>query len=194
MTRREYVILSVMVGTVIYGGYLLLNKPRHKSLPAPPVTSTAPPSQSTPTSEAVTPQNSAPAAPAQKKDLLLTIWKQANREWAKDPFVSKAVYEASYRREITGPAARPSAFAYTGYVTYGGRTLAVINGREYFVGETLAVSDHKVQRITSDHVIIARTNSMGTVVDEFLVPLQRSTFFLNTPDTDVPNGRLEGKP
>ncbi len=75
--------------------------------------------------------------------LVLSI---AQEEWDEHPFA-----EAGPVRAGRAPA---SDYVYSGYVDAGGRRFAVLNGREYRVGEALASGGGVIERIEPDHLVL----------------------------------------
>lgn len=76
---------------------------------------------------------------------LATILKQ---EWASDPFI-----EVKEGQKESLPLSTPT-FSYSGFISVGSVSLAVIDGKEYALGEELSVPGYILQMITPDHVTI----------------------------------------
>ena len=69
----------------------------------------------------------------------LSIIEQASEAWTGNPFAEiKDAVEKIHEVEKTEPLNRKTYFVYSGFLTAGNRRLAIINGREYEEGETLA--------------------------------------------------------
>jgi len=90
---------------------------------------------------------------------------KAEAEWSSDPFL-----------EITKPEKRPKApkraasstqkvnFTYTGYLELGDTKIAIINGREYEVGEELELAGYVVERIEPSKVVIRDKGEKATII------------------------------
>ena len=73
----------------------------------------------------------------------------AQGEWDGQPFTESAPVAM-----VETPASAPPSYIYTGYVQVGGRRFAIVNGREYGVGDALADKTGVVQAIEPDHVVL----------------------------------------
>jgi hypothetical protein len=68
-------------------------------------------------------------------------------EWAASPFID--------RPDAARPAAeRPAEIRYTGFFRMGENRLAIINGREYRVNETIQATDLRIESIGPDQVVL----------------------------------------
>jgi len=76
------------------------------------------------------------------------IIKEAQKEWGKDPFYT------AYEAETEKTTAELPDFAYTGYVEYGSSRLAVINGVDYRVGESLELPGFVLLSVAPSKVVI----------------------------------------
>jgi len=91
--------------------------------------------------------------------------KNAQLPWPGDPFAPKPPDpEAQVDR---------AKFQYTGFIKLGNRNLAVINGREYQVGESLDTGGFEVLEITAEAVVLQSTGRKNTV----RIPYQDPSFF-----------------
>lgn len=85
--------------------------------------------------------------------------------WPQDPMAPKPPEpQASVDRD---------KFRYTGFVRVGERSLAVINGREYQVGEQLESGGFEVIEITPEAVVLKGSGRKDTV----RIPYQDPSFF-----------------
>lgn len=92
---------------------------------------------------------------------------QAETEWTKDPFFEGKV---SWKPGSGGTViqAEKVEFSYTGYIELGKKRLAVINGLDYqigesLVGESLESGEYIVQNIYPDRVVI-KPRGKGNVI------------------------------
>jgi len=92
---------------------------------------------------------------------------QAKTEWTKDPFFEGKVF---WKSGSEGPViqAEKIKFSYTGYIELGKKRLAVINGLDYqigesLVGESLESGEYIVQNIYPDRVVIKPKGKAITV-------------------------------
>lgn len=73
--------------------------------------------------------------------------------WAPSPF---AVWKPSVATSATAEASaqRTPDFRFTGYLSHGEARFAILNGREYRVGDTVKPGDFTVRSIDPDRVIL----------------------------------------
>lgn len=95
----------------------------------------------------------------------IRIVKNAQQPWPGDPFVPKPPDpEAKVDRD---------KFLYSGFIKLGNRNLAVINGREYQIGEPLDTGGFEVVEITPEAVVLKTIGRKDTV----RIPYQDPSFF-----------------
>ncbi len=93
---------------------------------------------------------------------------QAGANWTKDPFIPSV---APLKKQLTVETTpqeqvveqRSDGFIYTGYLKLGSTKLAVINGMEYSVGESLDSNGLYVKSISPHHVVIGKVNGLETI-------------------------------
>jgi hypothetical protein len=91
---------------------------------------------------------------------------QSQTTWPNDPLAPKPPEpEAAVERD---------KFQYTGYIRVGERSLAVINGREYQIGEQLESGGFEVAEITPEAVVLSGVVRKNTV----RIPYQDPSFFI----------------
>lgn len=158
VSKREKILLASMGAAVLASAVYLLW-----------------PSQAPPSAE-MTPQKLADSKKAAETQLqALERIKLTAREihavinsqqpWPRDPLAPKPA-------EPDAPVDREK-FHYTGFIRVGERKLAVINGREYQVGEQLEAGGFEVTEITPEAVVLqglVRRNSVR-------IPYQDPSFF-----------------
>jgi hypothetical protein len=159
MTFREKTVLILMVIAISVGGYMLFF-----NAPEEPVV------KKTRESAKKTDAFVLGVAKALSKDDTragtdLYIITKAAMEWTKEPFM---VYHASRSKgssTIDTPKPHKTwTFVYSGYLEASHRKLAIINGMEYEVGDTLLPSGYVVQRISPFRVIIQKQGAVRELV------------------------------
>ena len=170
MTRREQVIVILMVAAILYGAYALFTQKAEKA---------DLPDQNTALQEAnvtVMAAAAALAAPSEDKARRYII-AQADESWPLDPFFK---YSPIKEKPKTSEAEQAVAqlletevdIVYTGYITAGNRILAIINGVEYEAGEKLPESGLTIVSITRKDVVIGKEGSSVRKV----IPLEETEF------------------
>lgn len=98
-------------------------------------------------------------------DVDVYIAKKAEMEWTNNPF-----WERSSYREFAGKEAGRGAskIVYSGYVDAGRKKMAVINGTEYEVGESIEIEGYVLETVTPSSILIKNRNTGG----ELYVPIQ----------------------
>jgi len=95
------------------------------------------------------------------------ILERSAAAWRKDPFVviDKAVVEDAKPKEAEKVDRKELAgsFNYTGYMEMGDSILAIINGREYQVGDQLASEGAVLKKATPEEVLIYVDSGKGLI-------------------------------
>jgi hypothetical protein len=163
MTKREKIIVGIMCLAVLYGAYDLFvyrKKPKYTA--------------TQPSANPITELKSFVAEVTQKlinekvSAEYSYMISQAGANWTKDPFIAsveplkkRQTIEEAPQKEIVPPTR--SGFIYTGYLELGPTKLAVINGLEYSVGESLDTNGLYVKSISPHHVVIGKVNGLETL-------------------------------
>jgi hypothetical protein len=162
MTKREKIIVGIMVLTVGYGAIELL-LPRAKSVTG----ATAPqPAENL----SVFISKVADAAKSAASESSALIIKKAEAAWKLDPFMvirKAAPPPAESRLPKDAVRAMPN-LVFSGFLEIGSKRLAIINGMEYEAGDRVSPGAFSIKSILPDKVIM--TSSQGEVV----LPLQES--------------------
>lgn len=142
MTTREKLIVGAMVVAVAYAGFSLVQGSRRK------------PSGGRQAPKAGELQAFVAQSRAQLATIRLTAGERAvldatRMEWDGAPF---AVFSGVTAVKTDGSG--PPAYRYTGFVQAGGVRLAIINGREYRVGEPLLDGSGVVETIAPGRVVL----------------------------------------
>jgi hypothetical protein len=163
MSRREKLILSIMVITVLLGGVSVYF--------GPSVSRTL----------SVGGRNSAKQAMQFAREAIqkfkaddsiakdLFSMRSAERAWQRDPFVDATTALSDNRmpaRLEKKPATdrSPLNLTYTGYIEAGTQRLAIINGIEYSTGEAIDAQGHYVRRIQPHQVDIGKRDATDRII------------------------------
>lgn len=163
MTAREKIIVVLMCITILYGAFELFgNKEVSRTASSPAA------GASTELRAFITDITSKLIKEKVSEENRYLI-SQAGSRWTKDPFLLSA--DALKTRQDDVVQARPEestpapvyTFNYTGFLSLGDKKLAVINGREYTVGEALAVEGFYLKQITAKQVTIAKKSGSDVI-------------------------------
>lgn len=152
-----------MLLVVLYGGYDLLYKRSR-----PKVTPAADRSQELNSFMASLGTGTGGASGISKQ---MHIFSRAETLWTGDPFLRPAVFK-DWVRVKSAARALPAkvTFAYTGYIETGRKIMAIINGIEYSVGDTLDIGGYTVKSISPERVVIEKIadgSSMDILINEY---------------------------
>lgn len=155
MSKREKIILAVMVLVVIYGVYSLFFASAKKIAGGVPKKN---PQEINQFVMGVAARLSDEASTKQAHVLAL-----AKSEWPRDPFLAlKPPEETRTVVETVAPEKLPEeTFTYSGYLQMGDRTLAIINGIEYETGDRLEKDGSIVKKIGPERVVIGPRSNRG---------------------------------
>lgn len=164
LTKKQIIILSIMVVVIMFGAYNFLIAPRTK-----------------PTVIGIGEKST--GLEALKKDITANMPKgssasynyivgRAEAGWTRDPFYdSKSFREWVRFKEPAKTSVRTSqklVFAYSGFLKVDKRKVAIINGVEYESGDPLEIEGYVLRNVYPDKVIIVNVKN-GVNFD---VPLQ----------------------
>lgn len=170
MTTREKIIVGVMCLTIVYGIYEVVGNKGARSKPT--INNTNPAEELKKFATSVTQKLVSEKVSEEYRYLI----GQAGDDWNKDPFIHSTA-------PLTKQAALPSSsqnragglplpqFIYTGYLQVGDTKMAVINGMEYAVGESLKTKGLYVKSIAPLKVVIGKLNGEETIQ----LPITEST-------------------
>jgi hypothetical protein len=162
MTKREKIIVGIMVLTVGYGAIELL-LPRAKTGGAAPMAQTT-------ESLNVFISKVADAAKGAASESSALIIQKAEAAWKHDPFmvIRKPPQPPADARASKETARAIPNLAYSGFLEIGARRLAIINGMEYEAGDRVNPGAFSIKTILPNKVIMS--SSQGEIV----LPLQES--------------------
>ena len=156
MNRREQIIVGLMVLVCLYGAYEFLLG--NGKTPAGRRVQNQGADLKQFVSEVTEKMSLSEASPA--RGYVLATMRQPDR-WAKDPFGDDLPPETLTIHADTDeaqPTVRQTSFAYTGYMAMGDRRMAIVNGSEYFEGESLAQSGYQLYRVTPGEIEVRSTD------------------------------------
>ena len=159
MSKREKIILFVVLAAVLYGVYTIFTDSPSKDSSA----NTG--NQATGLNKLVSDVTD------ELKKCAVTeaeayIIARAEDEWASDPFFEKRLLKTSEAEE-----ARVPGFTYSGYVEMDRKSLAIIDGLEYEAGEELP-GGHIIRGIHPDRIVIEGKRREKKII----IPLEQETF------------------
>jgi len=96
----------------------------------------------------------------------------AESEWEQDPFVSvETTRDPQFsQKEVVVEQTKPDfQISYTGYIHMGDTRLAIINGMEYEVGDTLEPGGYILRTITPTQIVLVATKGKR---NRFVLPLE----------------------
>jgi hypothetical protein len=158
--KREQIILGVMAVAILYGLFTFIagGSLKKRFTISPEVSTNEIKAIASDTTDAV------------NKDALSVTEAYAlsriEADWRHDPFYEKKAY--SEMVQTAKAAAKVDAavnFSYTGYMEYGGRLMAIINGLEYGAGEALDVPGYILRSISPAKVIIENKADSRTKIE-----------------------------
>lgn len=172
MSKREKIIIAVLVVVVLLGGYFLLGSRKSGPTAIKPEVVVK---QLEETQKFVASVNQAKAQEPGDTVFAPYIIMRAKSKWPADPFLDRDTavsFEAEkVKTEVPEITNRDLGLSYTGYLVAGSHIIAIINGIEYEVGDKLErEGDYVVRAVTPAQVIIGREGSTIKVV----VPLEDS--------------------
>ena len=162
MSKREKIIVGLMVVAALYGGYTFLFSGsaggKKKSYGQPQV--------------GVNDLVAGLIKRIQGADTTAAdteILEKSSAQWQKDPFLvvkkSRAPEEETEKEpEIIARGDLTGSFNYSGYMEMGKNKLAIINGREYEEGDQLAIQGAALKKISAGEVHIYVDAKKGVVV------------------------------
>jgi hypothetical protein len=147
LTKRQIIIICIMAIVVIYGVYALMLSPRKGAAKA----------KADQSSELKTFIVDVSATMAKDTPTANDVYMVALAEtaWKSDPFYERKFYrEWSAAKEGMKAAAPKITFNYAGYIDTGKKQMAIVNGIEYGVGDSLEIEGYILRSITPSKVVI----------------------------------------
>jgi hypothetical protein len=94
-----------------------------------------------------------------KQAQLQNLISKIESPWGNDPFVLSL--EPATLADVSSLTSPLSRFIYSGYMSVGKISFAVINGVEYKIGETINEYEYKVIKITPKKVVLQKDTEQG---------------------------------
>ncbi|MFW5975637.1 MAG: hypothetical protein ACOCP6_02630 [Desulfosalsimonas sp.] len=152
MSRREKIIVGLMIAAILYGAFELL-------VPAREQKESQSPEAELQSAEQVAEDISGEMQDSELGPGELHVLKLAGSKWERDPFYRLPENPGSG----TGKAADndgAEGLSYTGYLDVGGNKMAIINGVEYRPGQQIENTDAVIQSVSAERVVL-RSNDTG---------------------------------
>ena len=157
MTKREKVIIGLMLTAVILGAYSFLSSPSENI--------------AVNSEKAITELNKVIVDMAGKinrngRSSVEYILQKAKEKWKKDPFVqSHGSFEAMEKKDgYKQVSAGPTSMLFTGFIHVGNKMIAIINGLEYEEGDVIGNGGLFVQKIYREKVVLHSESGEELVV------------------------------
>ena len=157
MAKRDRMLLILVVGIVLVGGYFMFF-----SAPEVAVVQEGPEIQLAQVRQTV----DSFAANLKNADLTKAEQYALDRtaaEWGEDPFYAKKYVVRDEKQKIERPK-----FTYSGFIAMGKRKMAIINGMEYSVGEELEIGGYVLRDVNPDRVVL----EVKGMEERFTVPYE----------------------
>lgn len=158
MEKREKILLGGMGLAVLYAAYALL-------LPSPATTPLEEGNKSLQSVQESTQKLTEDIGRTALTPTETFILTHVEQDWTTDPFLGRQLSPA-----VDTPNTDDSlkfSFHYTGYIAAGNKSLAIINGMEYQVGEQLEVGGYIVTHIDPEKVMLQNPGKRGTITVPF---------------------------
>ncbi len=169
-SKRELAIFGVTALVVLFGAFSLLSGGSGKKAAGPAVKKTT--DLQTLSSDVAT---------AMGKQIISArdayVIARAETDWQRDPFFERKAYremvsppppEKEAPKAAVAEPKKATTFHYTGYMEFGGKKIAIINGVEYTLGEALETPGYVLKSIAADKVSIENNASRARIE----IPLQ----------------------
>ena len=165
LTKRQIVILAVMLLAVLYAGYDFLSKGRKSATSVDTGKKVEELGVLVKDITTILTKDAPPPAAAH-------MIKQAEAPWPRDPFYEKIeAREVSVTREMaqaSALAAVKGKILYTGYLDTGRKKIAIINGNEYVSGNAIDVEGYVLKSIDPTRITLYNKATNLTIE----IPLQ----------------------
>lgn len=155
MSKREKIIVGLMVLAVLYGIYAIFFEAKFAQKKKAPVrTGTA---ASVDGFVAEITKNMVDMKQSESGQYVLN---QAEAQWEKNPFLeTEMIPQSELNLAAKETVDVGSLFTYSGYLKMGKRGMAIINGLEYEVGEVIEDAGYMIRKITPTQVVIGMADN-----------------------------------
>ena len=172
MSKREKIIVGLMLLTVVYGIYALFFEGKGKSSITPTAAVSAT-KQLENLNAFITKVAEASRAGLSKEDKY--IISRAESAWKQDPLTTVELTDRPedeinrQKKQITQTTGPQLNVSYTGFMQMGDKKFAIIDGLEYTAGDELVQGGFKVRSITPRQVVIVSTDRSKK---KFIFPIE----------------------
>jgi hypothetical protein len=150
MTKREKIILSLVAVAVVYGLFALVSGlPRRGGAVAGAESARS-------QTEVSLAETRAAVAEGNLTDAERCVLDRAQGAWVATPFIADPEATVPSAAPELPPSAVPPRHRYSGYLDVAGRRMAIVDGREYRVGEEMLTGQTVVETIEADKVVLRR--------------------------------------
>ncbi|MFO7932261.1 MAG: hypothetical protein ACQETG_10710 [Thermodesulfobacteriota bacterium] len=146
MSRREKIIVGLMIAALLYAAFELL-------VPAREQNDSQSPQEELQSAEQVAENISGEMQDSQLAPGEIHVLELAGRKWERDPFYRLPENPGS-GTDKAGDNGESDGLSYTGYLDVGGNKMAIINGIEYRPGQQLENTDAVIQSVTAQRVVL----------------------------------------
>ncbi len=164
MTTREKIILALSLLTVLFGVYEVFLADSDSS-PSKQKGETA--SEIAQFIQQVSVQIKQ-TEPSQTEKYIIT---HSQFPWKKNPFIDSLTIlagKSSQRTQNRKDENSPPRWKYSGFISLGSKKIAIINGIEYEVGESLLSTGYYLKKIYQDHIELARLKDGKMLILPFI--------------------------
>lgn len=88
---------------------------------------------------------------------------RAETDWKNNPFWDRNLYKQWITKDDTKVTPTATKISYSGYIEAGKKKMAIINGIEYSVGESLEIEGYVLKSITPTKVKIENRNTRNVI-------------------------------
>ena len=175
MTKREKIIVTIMVLVVLWGAYEVFLVSPEEAAETPGDVATVVEKTPDGASQFITDivKKLPPREKIRRNQLVI---EKAGLAWQKDPFIPMEIIREDAPAIAKGDQAGDlfiPGISYSGFLQVGGRRLAVINGLEYEIDEIIEPGTYVLKQIFQDRVVIASVSGRKT----FTVLLEEADAF-----------------
>jgi len=166
MTKREKIIVAVMILTVIYGAYNFFIASPSKDAKQNVVVADIKSNVESGKRNKLIKDISSVVKENETVKVRKYVAKRAEEDWGDDPFASSRIVAGTVA--VAAGAEKELRFTYSGYLEIGKKKIAVINGVDYQRGDELEVGDFRVVRIYPSKVLLVDARKGKTITVPFI--------------------------
>jgi hypothetical protein len=153
LNKRQIIILAITGMAVLYGAYeIFFASPAEKKTQQAKV-------ENTPMSKSLV--TVLTNSPLDKMDGYIIA--RAETDWKQNPFWDRNLYRQWTTKSDTKVAQTAAKIIYSGYIEAGKKKMAIINGIEYSVGESLEIEGYVLRSIAPTKIKIVNRNTRNII-------------------------------